>query len=328
MRSVLVGAGGLSPLLSTSLISFLPNVSLHTAYGMTEACSSITFYTINTNEPPPMQPLSPIVNISKPKSIMETNSVTNDVLRDDVIPPKGVYVGKPPIGIELAILVLPNDSTTESTTTIEGISNPNTNSISHCGYGEVLTRGPHVMLRYWNDLPSTAACFLPGGWFRTGDLGYVREEDGALWLVGRAKDVIKTGGENVAAAEVERTLLSHPAVVSVAVVGVEDSRLGERVAAAIILAPTWKWKGSKVQILGFSDQKLSSAFIGNDAIDGFVLQHHCRSGGLAGFKLPRMIAVLDSLPTNATGKVVKPQVKSLLKEMAKNVMTPRPRSRL
>lgn len=267
---------------------------------MTEGCSSITFSTINTSH--------------------------GDKKSAPVPFGGGAFVGKPPPGIQLAILPSsPTDASAAANTSETSNSTSQIPTPTYYGYGEVLTRGPHVMLRYWNDPGSTISAFLPGGWFRTGDLGYLREEDQALWLVGRAKDTVKTGGENVAAAEVERALLTHPGVSAAAVVGVEDPRLGERVAAAVVLSDRWQWKGPKVQFVGFSGDDLELNSVDNCVIDGTALQRHCRSGGLAGFKLPRMIIAMESLPRNATGKVVKPQLKALLGKLAKEATGPRSR---
>ena len=142
---------------------------------------------------------------------------------------------------------------------------------------------PNGTCRYWDDDDATAAAQLPGGWLRTGDLGCLsqgerlrsREQQqiscvpassaahgltplpftpvhplaGRLWLLGRAKDMIKSGGENVHAWEVERCLAAHPAVAMAAVVGAADWRLGEAVAAAVVLRPGWRWRGERCQVL-------------------------------------------------------------------------------
>ncbi|KAK9809963.1 hypothetical protein WJX72_002701 [[Myrmecia] bisecta] len=93
-----------------------------------------------------------------------------------------------------------------------------------CSLGEVLTRGPHLMLGYWGAVASSTQR-NPGGWLRTGDLGRL-DAQGRLWLAGRIKEVIKSGGENVHAQEVERMLLTHPAVVAACVVGLPHERFG------------------------------------------------------------------------------------------------------
>jgi acyl-CoA synthetase (AMP-forming)/AMP-acid ligase II len=102
--------------------------------------------------------------------------------------------------------------------------------------GEIVVRGPHVFGGYQDDPAATAAAFLPGGWFRTGDLGYL-EADGSLVLCGRAKEQINRGGMEIAPAEVEQALLSHPAVLEAAVFGVPDVVLGEDLVAAVVLRP-------------------------------------------------------------------------------------------
>jgi acyl-CoA synthetase (AMP-forming)/AMP-acid ligase II len=102
--------------------------------------------------------------------------------------------------------------------------------------GEIVVRGPHVFGGYQDDPAATAAAFLPGGWFRTGDLGYL-EADGSLVLCGRAKEQINRGGMEIAPAEVEQALLSHPAVLEAVVFGVPDVVLGEDLVAAVVLRP-------------------------------------------------------------------------------------------
>ena len=101
--------------------------------------------------------------------------------------------------------------------------------------GQIATAGPHLMLGYWRQPALSAAALADGGWLLTGDLGVVDGASGELRLVGRIKDVIKTGGESVHAAAVERAVLAHPRVREVAVVGVPDDALGERVVAAVVL---------------------------------------------------------------------------------------------
>ena len=140
------------------------------------------------------------------------------------------------------------------------------------GVGELLIRGPNVVTRYWPDL---VACDGEG-WFHTGDLAS-QAPDGSFTIVGRAKDLIISGGENIHPAEVESVLSEHPAVAECAVFGVADDEWGETVAAAIVLAP-----GRSV-----SEQEL---------------QAHL-AGRLARFKQPRRWLWLSSLPKTALGKV-------------------------
>ena len=101
--------------------------------------------------------------------------------------------------------------------------------------GEIVLRGPTITRGYDNDIAATKSAFRDG-WFRTGDLGYL-DRDGYLFIVGRIKDVIKRGGQKVAPAEVEEALLGHPDVVEAVVFSIPHRRLGEDVAAAVVLRP-------------------------------------------------------------------------------------------
>ncbi|KAG7668391.1 hypothetical protein KSW81_002277 [Nannochloris sp. 'desiccata'] len=330
VRSVLVGAGGLSKFLITGLSELLPNATVYAAYGMTEACSSLTFSTLITKRTEQQQQQQghygsvqggEVAQQSMPLEKNNSSAAGGD---------SAVYVGCPPPGIELAILPLSATTTTtqtvsSSSSALSSLSNIKIEQISHEGYGEVLTRGLHAMLRYWDDPEATSSSFLPdafrninvasttGLWMRTGDLGHLKTgssfgiKQQCLWLVGRAKDVIKSGGENVPAAEVERALLCHPAVAVAAVVGLPDSRLGERVAAAVVLNKGYTWQGPKAVYTVESTAIPSSSSSNSTCIHGSALQQHCRSvASLAGFKLPRTFFVFDTeedIPRNATGKV-------------------------
>ena len=99
--------------------------------------------------------------------------------------------------------------------------------------GEVVVKGPNVMAGYWNKPEQTAEAMLDGEWYRTGDVGYL-DDDGYLYLVDRAKDMIVTGGENVYCTEVEDALYTHPAVLEATVFGIPDERWGEAVHAVVV----------------------------------------------------------------------------------------------
>lgn len=146
--------------------------------------------------------------------------------------------------------------------------------------GEIEVRGHGVFLEYWQRPSETAAAFR-NGWFRTGDTAVV--EHGAYRILGRnSVDIIKTGGEKVSALEIENVLREHPAIADCAVVGVTDETWGETVSVAIELKP-----GATV------------------ALD--ELRAWARSR-LAPYKIPKAIRVVDSLPRNTLGKVIKPEV--------------------
>jgi acyl-CoA synthetase (AMP-forming)/AMP-acid ligase II len=144
--------------------------------------------------------------------------------------------------------------------------------------GEILLRGPKVVSGYWNNPEATAAAFTSDGWFRTGDIGHL-DSDGYLFIDDRKKDMIVSGGENVATSEVERVLYENDAVLEAAVVGLPDARWGEVPRAFIVVRP------------------------GSD-ISAEALIAHCRAR-LAGFKTPKEIVFLDALPRNPSGKVLK-----------------------
>jgi long-chain acyl-CoA synthetase len=151
--------------------------------------------------------------------------------------------------------------------------------------GEILVRAPQVMAGYWEDEPATAAA-LAGGWLHTGDAGRL-DDDGLLTVVDRLKDVIVSGGENVASREVEAVLHAHPDVADVAVVGIGDERWGERVTAAVVRRP-----GTTVTA---------------DELVALSRAH------LAGYKTPRAVVFVDELPRNAAGKVLKQQLRDELR---------------
>jgi fatty-acyl-CoA synthase len=142
----------------------------------------------------------------------------------------------------------------------------------HGDAGELLLRGPNVVARYWPDLPACDA----QGWFATGDLA-TQAADGSYTIVGRAKDLIISGGENIHPAEIEQALASHPAVAECAAFGLPDARWGELVAVALVL------------------------HAGTAASDAELREH--LQARLARFKLPRQWYRVDALPKTALGKL-------------------------
>ena len=142
--------------------------------------------------------------------------------------------------------------------------------------------GPRCSPGYWRDPEATEAAFA-GGWFHTGDIG-VRDEDGYLFIVDRLKDMIVSGGENIAGSEVERVLYEHRSVLEAAVVGRPDERWGEVPVAFVVLR-----EGAPVT----ADE----------------LIEHCRAQ-LARYKVPKEITFLDALPRNPSGKVLKRELRA------------------
>ena len=154
--------------------------------------------------------------------------------------------------------------------------------------GEICLRGPKVTQGYWKDPEKTASAFF-GDWFRTGDVGYL-DDDGFLYLTDRKKDMIISGGENIASSEVERVIYDMPGVREVAVIGLPDHRWGEKPVAVVVLA---------------DDARL----------DLSTLTDHCRTR-LASFKVPKQLIIRDSLPRNPSGKVLKRVLRAELEATA------------
>ncbi len=147
--------------------------------------------------------------------------------------------------------------------------------------GEILVKGDQVLSGYWRNPQATAAAFTDG-WFHTGDVGRW-DGDGYLYIVDRKKDMILTGGENVYPREVEEALYRHPAVVEAAVIGAPDPKWGEKVVAVICVRD-------------------------GHAVTGADLVAFCREE-IAGYKKPRHVVFIDVLPKNASGKVLKRELR-------------------
>ena len=149
--------------------------------------------------------------------------------------------------------------------------------------GEIQISGPQVFAGYWNDPAATKAAFSPDGWFRTGDIGTVDPATGHLVIRGRTKEMIITGGLNVYPREVEIALEAHPSVAEAAVAGVPDDRWGERVTAWVVIRDGY----------GFDEA-------------GLVAYARTR---LAGYKCPKRVFRLATLPRNHLGKIVRGELR-------------------
>jgi acyl-CoA synthetase (AMP-forming)/AMP-acid ligase II len=154
--------------------------------------------------------------------------------------------------------------------------------------GELILRGETIMKEYYKN-PQATAETMRNGWLHTGDLA-VKDEDGYITLVDRKKDMIISGGENVYSVEVEQVLYAHPHVLEAAVIGLPHEVWGEMVTAVIVPKP-------------------------GQTIDPEELQAFCRKY-LAGYKIPRAVHFVEQLPRNASGKVLKYQMRNAFKEQA------------
>ena len=150
--------------------------------------------------------------------------------------------------------------------------------------GELMIRGPLVMLGYYGNEQATRQAIEPDGWMHTGDIA-TRDDEGHFFIVDRRKDLIITGGFNVYPAEIERVVASHPAVAMVAVGSVPDETRGELARAYVVLRP------------------------GATAAEAEIIDH-CRPH-LASYKLPRSVRFVPDLPKTSTGKVMRRQLKTL-----------------
>jgi len=144
--------------------------------------------------------------------------------------------------------------------------------------GEICLRGPKITNGYWREPAKTKAAFYPENWFRSGDIGHL-DKDGFLFLTDRKKDMIISGGENIASSEIERVVYQMDEVMEAAIIGMPDTQWGERVAAVIVPKP-------------------------GEKIDYPMIDTHCRAH-LAGFKSPKELHIVDALPRNPSGKVLK-----------------------
>ena len=192
----------------------------------------------------------------------ETSPVSTQTAADDTIEQRTGTVGRVHPHVEVKIV------------------DPVTNRCVQCGEsGELCTRGYSVMLGYWNDSEKTAEAVDAAGWMHTGDLA-VMDDAGYINIVGRSKDMIIRGGENVYPREIEEFLYSHPDIVDVQVVGVPDAKYGEEVMAWVRL-------------------REGATPLGIDDVRAFC------QGRIAHYKVPRYVHVVDEFPMTVTGKIQK-----------------------
>ena len=149
--------------------------------------------------------------------------------------------------------------------------------------GEIVVKGPTLMKGYWN-LPQETAETIRDGWLYTGDRGYM-DEDGYFYITARKKDIIIRGGENVSPVEVEEILRQHPAVAEAGVIGISDAVYGEEIKAFVVIKPSKH--ASEEELVAFCRDRLPT------------------------FKLPKKVQLIDSLPKNLLGKVLRAELRKL-----------------
>ncbi|KAH9747738.1 2-succinylbenzoate--CoA ligase /(peroxisomal) [Citrus sinensis] len=214
-----------------------------------------------------------------------------NVTSNSVHQPQGVCVGKSAPHVELKVC---------------------SDGSSHVG--RILTRGPHVMLRYWDQFLAKPSVSTGEVWLDTGDIGSI-DDSGNVWLVGRRNGRIKSGGENVYPEEVEAVLLQHPGIIGIVVVGIPNARLTEMVVACVRLRESWQWSESNCDQSSKNKELLLSSE---------VLRQHCREKNLTGFKAPRLFVLWRKpFPLTSTGKIrrdeVRREVMSHLKSLPSNL---------
>jgi long-chain acyl-CoA synthetase len=195
----------------------------------------------------------------------ETSPIATLLLKEEDLldAPQARSCGQPAVGVEVAVLEASGSRAASGTV------------------GEVVIRGDNVMAGYWNKPDETAAA-LTGGWYHTGDLGYL-DDHSYLYLVDRSKDMIVSGGENVYSTEVEEVLYRHEAVLEAAVFGIPDARWGEAVHAVVV---------PRVDV------------------DEEELLRHCRAA-IAAYKVPKQIELRsEPLPKSGAGKVLKRELRA------------------
>ena len=168
--------------------------------------------------------------------------------------------------------------------------------------GEILVRSYNLMQGYYRKPEETAAAIDSEGWLRSGDLGYLRE-DGYLRFLGRCKDMLKVGGENVDPVEVEQLLLAHPGVREAAVVAYPDERLTE-VGVAFVVASD---EGAAAPVAGGGDGAAGERDVPREALAREILEFG--RGRVASFKLPRHVLFVPELPMTSSGKVRKAELR-------------------
>jgi fatty-acyl-CoA synthase len=206
-----------------------------------------------------------MTEVSIAYGMTETSPVSTQTQRDDDVPRRTETVGRVHPHVEVKIV------------------DPDGVTVPYGVTGELCTRGYSVMIGYWDEPEKTAEAIDSDGWMHTGDLATMRE-DGYCAIVGRSKDLVIRGGENIYPREVEEFLYGHPSVTDVQVVGVPDERYGEELCAWIKLRP------------------------GAEPLDAAAVRAYC-AGKLAHFKIPRYVRIVDDFPMTVTGKIRKVEMR-------------------
>jgi len=278
VRLILVGGQSIgNGTLHKQTRRLFPNARIVQTYACTEAGSSITFEDLGWNH--------------NHQENRKSDSSCEKVPAMNGVNAASTCVGSPPAHILIGIFEaasrashgIPND---------EGARPAPLALLPSGRIGIIGTRGPHVMSGYWKrdgGAPDDKAL----GWLLTNDLGYVHPHSGKLFFCGRADDVIRTGGESVLATEVERVLNAHADIVECAVFALPDAKFGEAVCAAVVSKTPPKAVRTAAAVACEEEERTQ------------WIRQHCARRQLAGYKRPRRVFWVRSLPRNSSGKVLK-----------------------
>lgn len=270
VRLILVGGQSIGDKLYQQTRQFFPKARIVQTYACTEAGSSITFLDLGYST------ASNSVGAA-------ANNANADKQQQTTKMDAATLVGIPPQHIEIGIFDEMSDK-------------HNLMKLPMGQMGIIGTRGPHVMSGYWNRGTANNGdekTLKVGDWMLTNDLGYLDNQNN-LYFCGRANDVIRTGGESVLATEVEKVIIMHPDVEECAIFALPDDKFGDAVCAAIVL------KGDAIIM------KENEA--AEDDQMKVLMRTHCQYQQLAGFKRPRRVFRMHSLPRNSSGKVLKYEI--------------------
>lgn len=277
--TVVVGGQPMSRRLERLARECMPGARFFQTYACTEAGSTITFACSSPSAH------SSALREASPAGLRRDSKEQAGATQASAEDAQALWAiaGSPAEHVEVRVVERTSDSDVSGCAAAAGV------------VGEVETRGPHVMKGYWKRPDLTAEALRHNGWLRTGDLGRVDEVTGRLVVVGRAKDVIKTGGEKVHSSEVESVLLRHIWVAEAAAYGVDDERLGEKVAASVVLDDSAQ-----------DDEGEITCDRARTVLDRFCGLH------LSHYKRPRQIDVVPALPRNSAGKVLRHMLRASL----------------
>lgn len=265
-----------------------PNARFVQTYACTEACSSITFEDLGWKKKQQEE--------DDDEASLEENNRSYDNTLDGA-----TCVGLPPPHIQIGIFDAAQIAAANSSTKLSSQSSSmmTLRPLTNGKVGIIGTLGPHTMSGYWNRGGTeyyANATNKNDNWMLTNDLGYIHPTNFKLYFCGRVNDVIRTGGESVLSTEVERIISSHDNIVECAVFALPDEKYGEAVCAAIVIVEPSK---------SSDNNSLDAGHVEEDEQWKQRIHKYCSEKQLAGYKRPRRVFRMKTLPRNSSGKVLK-----------------------